>query len=99
MGSFRKNGSGHLVHQMGPAFSHPTVAQRQKPGCASELFVVWDAMDRARIIATPTTAAIFVIARQVPLGQRAAVVRALPLLPTDDFPVAAQMIREAARRG
>src|SRR5262245_62111290 len=37
--------------------------------------------------------------QRVPLDQRAAVVRALPLLPTDDFPVAAQMIREAARRG
>jgi len=74
-GSFRKNGSGHLVHQMGRAFSHPTVAQGKKPGCASELCVVWDAMDRARIIATPTAAAVFVIARQVPLDQRAAVVR------------------------
>ena len=58
-----------------------------------------DAMDRARIIATPTAAAICVIARQVPLDQRAAVVRGLPLLPTDDFAGAAQMIREAARRG
>jgi hypothetical protein len=58
-----------------------------------------DAMDRARIIATPTAAAVFVIARQVPLDQRAAVARALPLLSTDDFAVAAQMIREAARRG
>ena len=58
-----------------------------------------DAMDRARIIATPTAAAVFVIARQVPLDQRAAVVQALPLLPTDDFVTAAQMIRETAQRG
>ena len=58
-----------------------------------------DAIDRARIIATPTAAAVFVITRQVPLDQRAAVARALPLLPAEDFPGAAQMIRAAARRG
>jgi len=58
-----------------------------------------DAIDRARLIATPTVAAIFVIARQVPLDQRAAVARALPLLPPDEFGAAARMIREAARRG